>query len=95
MTSSLLNSFLRRSRNTRRQSLAVVAGFAGISPQHLSEIESGKVDARLSTIERVANALGLAVVLVPRDKVVLVRRYLATNGRAFQIHQPGDPENHD
>jgi transcriptional regulator with XRE-family HTH domain len=31
----------------------------GMSPQHLSEIESGKRDPRLSSIERMAEAMGM------------------------------------
>jgi len=37
----------------------------GMSPQHLSEIESGKRDPRLSSIERMAEAMGMTVLIVP------------------------------
>lgn len=90
---SLIPSTLRRNRNARRQTLSVVGGLAGLSPQHLSEIESGSVDARLSTIERIADVLGLSVMLVPLDKVVEVRRYLATDGRAFRTLRSGENDN--
>jgi transcriptional regulator with XRE-family HTH domain len=36
-----------------------------MSVQHLSEIESSKRDPRLSSIERIADAMDLAVMLVP------------------------------
>lgn len=36
-----------------------------MSPQHLSEIDSGKRDSRLSSIERMADALGMTVLIVP------------------------------
>jgi transcriptional regulator with XRE-family HTH domain len=42
-----------------------VSGIAGMSVQHLSEIESSKRDPRLSSIERIADAMELAVMLVP------------------------------
>jgi len=64
-----------------------------MAPQHLSEIESGEVDARLSTIERVSNALGLTLMLVPRNRVTEVRRYLATDGRMFRPASTGESEN--
>lgn len=92
MNSSLIPSVLRRNRNARRQTLSVVGGLAGLSPQHLSEIESGSVDARLSTIERIARVLGLAVMLVPLDKASELRRYIATNGRAFRTLRSGETE---
>ena len=37
-----------------------VSGIAGMSVQHLSEIESSKRDPHLSSIERIADAMGLA-----------------------------------
>ena len=54
-----------------------------MSPQHISEIESGKRDPRLSSIERMAEAMGLTVLLVPETMVPEVRRYIATNGRTY------------
>ncbi len=36
-----------------------------MSVQHLSEIESSKRDPRLSSVERIADAMELAVMLVP------------------------------
>lgn len=87
---SLIPSSLRRNRNMHKKSLSTVSGLAGMSPQHLSDVESGKVDARISTIERIAAVLGFTVMLVPRDKVSQVRRYLATDGRAYQKLHSGD-----
>jgi transcriptional regulator with XRE-family HTH domain len=45
-----------------------VSGIAGMSVQHLSEIESSKRDPRLSSIERIADAMELAVMLVPEHR---------------------------
>jgi len=56
---------------------------AGMSPQHLSEIESGKRDPRLSSIERIADAMHLTVMLVPEHMAPDIRRYVAANGRVF------------
>jgi len=57
-----------------------------MSPQHLSEIESGKRDPRLSSIERMADAMGLALLLVPEHMAPEMRRYIATNGRVFVVN---------
>ena len=62
---SFIPPALRRQRNQRRLTLEAVSGATGMSPQHLSEIESGKRDPRLSSIERIAEAMGLSVMLVP------------------------------
>ena len=62
---TLIPAFLRRQRNQRRLTLEMLSAKVGMSPQHLSEIESGKRDPRLSSIERIADAMELAVMLVP------------------------------
>ncbi len=62
---SFIPSAIRRYRNQRHLTLENVSGIAGMSVQHLSEIESSKRDPRLSSIERIADAMELAVMLVP------------------------------
>jgi len=51
-----------------------------MSPQHLSEIESGKRDPRLSSIERMAEAMGMTVLIVPEAMAPDLRRYVFNNG---------------
>lgn len=58
----------------------------GMSPQHLSEIESGKRDPRLSSIERMAEAMGMTVLIVPDAMAPDLRRYVANNGRIYTTH---------
>jgi len=74
---------MRRHRNIRHLTLDAVSVQCGMSVQHLSEIESGKRDPRLSSIERISEAMQLSVLLVPDHMVADIRRYIATNGRAF------------
>ena len=57
-----------------------------IRPQHLSEIESGKRDPRLSSIERMAEAMGMTVLIVPEAMAPDLRRYVANNGRIYTTH---------
>jgi transcriptional regulator with XRE-family HTH domain len=80
---SFIHSALRRQRNQRRLTLDDVSVMTRISPQNLSEIESGKRDPRLSSIERMADAMGLTLLLVPEHMAPDMRRYIATNGRVF------------
>jgi transcriptional regulator with XRE-family HTH domain len=80
-------SAIRRYRNQRRLTLENVSGIAGMSVQHLSEIESSKRDPRLSSIERIADAMELAVILVPEHMAPDIRRYIASQGRVFTTTQ--------
>ena len=80
---SFIPSALRRQRNQRHLTLEAVSVATGMSPQHLSEIESGKRDPRLSSIERIAEAMGLGVMLVPEHMAPEIRRYIATQGRVY------------
>jgi transcriptional regulator with XRE-family HTH domain len=85
MDTLILNA-LRRHRNQRRLTLEMLSAKVSMSPQHISEIESGKRDPRLSSIERMAEAMGLTVLLVPETMAPEVRRYIATNGRTYTTH---------
>lgn len=83
---TLIPAFLRRQRNQRRLTLEMLSAKVGMSPQHLSEIESGKRDPRLSSIERMAEAMGMTVLIVPDAMAPDLRRYVANNGRIYSTH---------
>ena len=83
---TLIPAFLRRQRNQRRLTLEMLSAKVGMSPQHLSEIESGKRDPRLSSIERRAEAMGMTVLIVPDAMAPDLRRYVANNGRIYTTH---------
>ena len=72
-----------RQRDQRRLTLESLSAKVGMSPQHLSEIESGKRDPRLSSIERMAEAMGMTVLIVPEAMAPELRRYIAHNGRTY------------
>ena len=80
---TLIPAFLRRQRNQRRLTLENLSAKVGMSPQHLSEIESGKRDPRLSSIERMAEAMGMTVLIVPEAMAPDLRRYIAHSGRTY------------
>jgi len=92
---SFISSTIRRIRNQRRLTLGSVSGIAGMSVQHLSEIESSKRDPRLSSIERIADAMELAVMLAPEHMAPDIRRYIASQGRVFTSKQPTKETSHD
>ena len=79
---TLIPAFLRRERNQRRLTLEMLSAKVTMSPQHLSEIESGKRDPRLSSIERMAEAMGLTVLFVPDAMAPELRRHIASKGRS-------------
>ena len=87
---SLIPAFLRRQRNQRHLTLEMLSAKVGMSPQHLSEIESGKRDPRLSSIERMAEAMGMTVLIVPDAMAPDLRRYVANNGRIYTTHAGQD-----
>ncbi len=80
---TLIPAFLRRQRSQRRLTLENLSVKLGMSPQHLSEIESGKRDPRLSSIERMAEAMGMTVLIVPEAMAPELHRYIAHNGRTY------------
>ena len=66
---TLIPAFLRRQRNQRRLTLEMLSAKVRMSPQHLSEIESGKRDPRLSSIERMAMGMSMAMGMTVVDRV--------------------------
>jgi len=67
---------LRKSRKLKQED---VAKMAGISREAYLRAESGRADPRLSTLMAVAGALGLEVVLAPRDAVPEIERVIASH----------------
>lgn len=80
---TLILAFLRHQRNQRRLALEMLSDKVGMSPQHLSEIKSGKREPRLSSIERMAEAMGMTVLIVPDAMAPNLHRYVANNGRIY------------
>ena len=63
---------LRVAREMSGLTQSAVSQVTGIAVPNLSRIESGKGDVRLSTLDRVLDALGLEVQLVPRTSRVSI-----------------------
>jgi transcriptional regulator with XRE-family HTH domain len=56
-----LGERLRAIRQLRRKTLKEVAGAAGISESYLSQLERGRTNATIATLQRLATALGIDV----------------------------------
>ena len=82
MDRQILQIVDRLKRLGRRQNW--LANAAGLRPGHLSKLLAGKLDARVSTLEKIADVLGGRFVLVPHDKLKEVARIV---GREVPAHR--------
>ena len=73
---------VREAKNIRQSALADTIG---ISPAHLSRIESGKTKPTLATLNEIARALDLEIMLVPRENVPAVRAMASRKKTNFEI----------
>jgi len=71
-TEDLLQT-LREARARKGLSQRELAGLAGIQQSHISKIESGEVDPRISTLMELGRALSLELILVSRKALPAVR----------------------
>ena len=69
---------LKRAREAAGRSQRAVAAMTGVQQGQLSKIENGAVDPRLSSVEQIARALGLELVLVPRRSLSAVEAVLGS-----------------
>lgn len=58
---SEISKAVKAMRNKRGLSQTAVAALAGVSPVRMVEIEGEDTNPRIDTVERVANALGIAI----------------------------------
>jgi len=92
-----LASQLRVAREARGLTQADVSQATGIAAPNLSTIENGKVDIRLSTLERILDALQMDVQVVPRNRRISMDEAIAQSerGRAQLVAAgvaPSDPQ---
>jgi transcriptional regulator with XRE-family HTH domain len=88
---------LRAARESSGLTQSDVSQASGIAVPNLSSIESGRVDFRMSTLDRVLEALGLDIQLVPRTNRVSLEGVMAWSeqGRARLVAAgvaPSDPQ---
>jgi len=85
--SSLLEQ-LRAARRERKIAQKALGERLGLPQSHVSAIEAGKVDRRLSSILEFARVLDLEPMLIPRDRVLAVRALLVR--RALRCVESGN-----
>src|ERR1700686_4214597 len=82
---SALGAVLRQRREASRRTLTEVAGEAGLSPAHLSEVERGRKEVSTERLPGVAHALGAG----PADIYAELARILGAD--ADRPAWPDDP----
>ena len=86
---------IRRLRKAKKLSQQYVAKRIGITQSHLSKIEQGEIDPRLSTFNQLALILDLEPVLVPRIYNLAVKTMIkgeSLKQRRWQPDKPGEFE---
>lgn len=81
---------LKQARQSKKLSQRSLAMKLGIPQSHLSKIESGRVDVRLSSLIELARTLELEVMLIPRTVVVPVSAIVhnATSDQPRPLSKP-------
>jgi transcriptional regulator with XRE-family HTH domain len=82
---------LRQARLHKGWSQRVLSGKAGIPQAHISRIESGAVDVKVSTLVELARLLDLELVLAPRVSIPAVEaliREAEASDRRLGDHAP-------
>jgi transcriptional regulator with XRE-family HTH domain len=70
---------LREAREKKGLSQRALSALAGVPQGHISKIETGAVDLRLSSLIELARALDLELTLVPRNTVPAVQSIVRTS----------------
>jgi transcriptional regulator with XRE-family HTH domain len=63
---------LQQARTTRGLTQAELGALVGLPQSHISKIERGETDFQWTTLEQIANAVGLSPLVVPTGLVPLV-----------------------
>lgn len=79
---------LRNARRRERLSQGQLASRTGLPQSHISRIENGAVDPRLSSVVKVAQAVGFDPMLIPRRAVPAVLSVLRSFEESAAGRQP-------
>lgn len=76
MDRTKLTDILRITRKAKKHRQQDVARWAGLTQSELSNIENGQVDIRISTLKRIADALDLKIIAVPKDRLMEIENLI-------------------
>lgn len=77
---------LKAAREEKKLSQRALAEMAGVPQSHISNIENGKVNIRISSLFGIARVLELEPMLIPRRYVPAVKGFMQskTSGDTFE-----------
>ena len=87
----LLTDALKSAREKKGLSQRAFSKTIGVPQSRLSKVESGAVDLRTSNLLEITRALGLEVMLVPRQLVPTVRSLVDQAGKASTDYETQRP----
>ena len=80
---------LRTVRLSNKMSQRALSAKSGLPQSHISNIENGVVDPKLSTLIELARALELELILVPRKRLPAVRAIVRNTGNVARDTDDG------
>ncbi|HSI84979.1 MAG: helix-turn-helix domain-containing protein [Candidatus Methylacidiphilales bacterium] len=84
---------LKSLRQQREMNQSKLGEKLGLPQSHISKIEQGATDPRLSTVQDLARVLDHELMLVPRELVSVVRATIHGEGEEERRFQPDETEN--
>ncbi|MGD9639410.1 MAG: helix-turn-helix domain-containing protein [Alphaproteobacteria bacterium] len=71
---------LKKAREDKGLNQRALSSKIAIPQSHISKIEAGDVDIKLSSLVEIARNLDLELMLIPREKATLVNNIIENNG---------------
>lgn len=92
-----ISNSLKSARNAKGLSQRELSARSGVPQSHISKIESGAVDLRVSSLVELARTLDLELVLVPRKALPAVTAVMRGGSQdaakpAYSLDEAGDDE---
>jgi predicted transcriptional regulator len=90
-----MSDIIKQLKTTRQQQgmkQAELGNKLGLPQSHISKIEQGANDPRLSTVSDMARVLDQELVLIPRQMVSVIRALLHGEGEQERRFQPDEVE---
>ncbi|MFC3034317.1 helix-turn-helix domain-containing protein [Pseudoalteromonas fenneropenaei] len=82
---------LRDARRSKSLSQRELSTLAGVPQSHISKIESGHVDLRLSSLIELARILDLELVIVPKKSLPAIQSIVRTANKHNDEHESPTP----
>ena len=87
-TISHITNQLKAARKARSLSQRALGKLAGVPQSHISKIENGSVDLRLSSLIELARILGLEATLVPRKALPAINSIIRSTTAQSSTEPP-------